>query len=123
MLELSFTGFGFIKMDNSDGPDVFVHQSEVLTDNDGYRMLEENSRVQFEVRKEPDGRDKAYNVTGVGGKALQSVWGDEKPLTGKVIRWREDRGFGFVAPLTGGGEACFTSVHNYLIKHTILIET
>ena len=39
-------GFGFIAQDNG-GPDVFVHYSEI--DGSGYRSLEENQRVEFEV--------------------------------------------------------------------------
>jgi cold shock protein len=38
-------GFGFIAMDN--GPDVFVHHSAIQTQ--GYRTLNENQRVEFEV--------------------------------------------------------------------------
>jgi cold shock protein len=39
-------GFGFITQD-SGGPDVFVHYSAIAAD--GYRSLEENQRVQFEI--------------------------------------------------------------------------
>ncbi|UMB70995.1 cold-shock protein [Mycobacterium paraterrae] len=39
-------GFGFIAPDNG-GADVFVHYSEIQ--GGGYRSLEENQRVQFEV--------------------------------------------------------------------------
>jgi CspA family cold shock protein len=38
-------GFGFIAMDN--GPDVFVHHSAIQSQ--GYRTLNENQRVEFEV--------------------------------------------------------------------------
>jgi CspA family cold shock protein len=38
-------GFGFIA--RTDGPDVFVHYSEI--DGNGYRSLEENQPVEFEV--------------------------------------------------------------------------
>jgi CspA family cold shock protein len=38
-------GFGFIAMDN--GPDVFVHHSAI--ESQGYRTLNENQRVEFEV--------------------------------------------------------------------------
>jgi CspA family cold shock protein len=44
-------GFGFISQE--DGPDVFVHFSEI--DGDGYRNLEENQRVEFEVVQGPKG--------------------------------------------------------------------
>ncbi|WP_166350857.1 cold-shock protein [Phytoactinopolyspora limicola] len=38
-------GFGFIARE--EGPDVFVHYSEI--DGDGFRSLEENQPVEFEV--------------------------------------------------------------------------
>src|SRR4051794_18875975 len=38
-------GFGFIARE--DGPDVFVHYSEI--EGSGFRSLEENQRVEFEV--------------------------------------------------------------------------
>jgi CspA family cold shock protein len=44
-------GFGFIQQDN--GPDVFVHFSAIQTN--GYRSLEENQRVEFEVTQGPKG--------------------------------------------------------------------
>ncbi|OLR89451.1 cold-shock protein [Actinokineospora bangkokensis] len=39
-------GFGFIAPDGG-GPDVFVHYSEIQTN--GFRTLEENQKVTFEV--------------------------------------------------------------------------
>jgi CspA family cold shock protein len=39
-------GFGFITPDNGGG-DVFVHYSEIQ--GNGFRSLEENARVEFEV--------------------------------------------------------------------------
>ncbi|OLR91547.1 cold-shock protein [Actinokineospora bangkokensis] len=39
-------GFGFISPDGG-GPDVFVHYSEI--NGGGYRSLDENARVQYEV--------------------------------------------------------------------------
>lgn len=44
-------GFGFIAQDN--GPDVFVHFSAIQSS--GYRSLEENQRVEFEVTQGPKG--------------------------------------------------------------------
>ena len=38
-------GYGFIQSD--EGGDVFVHQTEIQTE--GYRSLQEGSRVQFEL--------------------------------------------------------------------------
>ena len=42
-------GFGFIAQ--SEGPDVFVHYSEI--DGGGFRSLEENQQVEFEVLRVP----------------------------------------------------------------------
>ena len=39
-------GFGFITPDDADG-DVFVHYSEIQSG--GFRTLEENQRVEFEI--------------------------------------------------------------------------
>ena len=39
-------GFGFISVDGG-GPDVFVHFSAIQ--GDGYRSLDENQRVEFDV--------------------------------------------------------------------------
>ncbi|MPZ59766.1 MAG: cold-shock protein [Propionibacteriales bacterium] len=45
-------GFGFIATDD-ESADVFVHYSEIQSD--GYRSLNENQRVQFEVVQGPKG--------------------------------------------------------------------
>ncbi|MFJ6676368.1 cold-shock protein [Actinosynnema sp. NPDC091369] len=44
-------GFGFLAQEN--GPDVFVHYSEI--EGNGYRSLEENQRVEFDVNQGPKG--------------------------------------------------------------------
>ncbi|MGV0625553.1 cold-shock protein [Mycolicibacter minnesotensis] len=45
-------GFGFIAPDGGSA-DVFVHYSEIS--GGGFRTLEENARVQFEVEQGPKG--------------------------------------------------------------------
>ena len=45
-------GFGFITPDGGD-PDVFVHHSQIQSQ--GYRTLEENQRVEFNVTQGPKG--------------------------------------------------------------------
>ena len=45
-------GFGFIAPDEG-GADVFAHYSAI--DSSGYRSLEENQRVEFEVAAGPKG--------------------------------------------------------------------
>jgi CspA family cold shock protein len=44
-------GYGFIQREN--GEDVFVHYSAIATE--GYRSLEEGSKVEFEVTRGPTG--------------------------------------------------------------------
>ncbi|OBI94187.1 cold-shock protein [Mycobacterium sp. 1245805.9] len=54
-------GFGFITPDEGD-KDLFVHYSEIQ--GSGYRTLEENQRVQFEVGQGAKG-PQAVGVTAV----------------------------------------------------------
>ena len=51
-------GFGFIQQE--DGPDVFVHFSEIK--GEGYKSLNEGDEVEFEIT-EGDKGPKAANVT------------------------------------------------------------
>lgn len=51
-------GYGFISQEG--GPDVFVHFSAIQ--GSGYRNLEENEKVEFEVNQGPKGLQ-AANVT------------------------------------------------------------
>jgi cold shock protein len=46
-------GFGFIEQ--AEGPDVFVHYSEIENDGRGFRTLEENQQVEFELAQGPKG--------------------------------------------------------------------
>jgi cold shock protein len=45
-------GFGFIAQDNGEA-DVFVHYTAIQTE--GYRTLDENQRVEFEITQGPKG--------------------------------------------------------------------
>jgi cold shock protein len=55
-------GYGFISQES--GPDVFVHFSAI--EGNGYRNLEENEQVEFEVSETPKGLQ-AANVKRLGG--------------------------------------------------------
>jgi len=54
-------GYGFISQEN--GPDVFVHFSAIQET--GFRSLEENERVEFDVSQGPKGLQ-AANVRRAG---------------------------------------------------------
>jgi cold shock protein len=54
-------GFGFIAQDGG-GPDMFVHFSAIASS--GYRSLEENQRVQFDVTQGQKG-PQADNVSAI----------------------------------------------------------
>lgn len=45
-------GFGFIQQDDG-GPDVFVHFSAI--ESTGFRSLEENAKVEYDVTQAPKG--------------------------------------------------------------------
>ena len=54
-------GYGFISQDEG-GPDVFVHYSSIA--GSGFRNLEENQRVEFDIAQGPKG-PQAQDVQGL----------------------------------------------------------
>lgn len=52
-------GYGFLK--SEDGKDVFLHYSNIVME--GFKELEENDVVNFELGAGNDGREQAVNVT------------------------------------------------------------
>ena len=57
-------GFGFIEQADG-GPDVFVHYSAI--DSDGYRSLDENQKVEFEITQGPKGPQERKGAQGTQG--------------------------------------------------------
>lgn len=60
-------GYGFITP-NEGSPiseDIFVHQSAIHSE--GYRTLDDEWQVEFEIGHDDDGKPKAENVTALGG--------------------------------------------------------
>jgi cold shock CspA family protein len=63
-------GFGFLVPDDGSA-DVFVHHTSIHAE--GFRSLGDGEKVEFEVIEEPNGRFKAYNVTGPDGSYVQGA--------------------------------------------------
>merc|ERR1719473_471318 len=63
-------GFGFIKPDDG-GDEIFVHHSAIQAE--GFTTLADGEPVEYEVEKDDKGKDRAVNVKGPGGAAVQGV--------------------------------------------------
>jgi len=94
-------GYGFIVIDGEDSSDLFVHQSEIHSDQ--YRCLEAGEPVELKLalapagsnmRSDPGlaGRVVAVNVTGPNGK----------PVRAGLVQ-RGDRGYGYRGRPNNGG--------------------
>lgn len=105
----SVKGYGFITPDNG-GADVFVHQSAIQ--GEGFHALADGEKVAFDIVDE-NGKAKAANVTNPdggpvkGGRAQPRKWPENvAPSEGKQIgsvKWfNSSKGFGFIAPNSGG---------------------
>jgi len=72
-------GFGFIK--GSNGEDYFVHQTSIISS--GWRNLEVNQEVEFEVIKD-NKRQRAINVTGPGGQKVKRASSSKTKLNEEI---------------------------------------
>jgi cold shock CspA family protein len=106
-------GFGFIAPE-AGGDDIFVHHSAIATE--GYHSLADDEPIEYELIVAEDGRVKAANVTGPNRGPLRGVWGTEQPTRGVVVKWRQDKGFGFIKPESGDTTDIF--VHQSVIVST-----
>merc|ERR1712003_254208 len=76
-------GFGFINPDD-EGPDVFVHQTEIKAE--GFRSLADGEPVEYIPETDAQGRIKATKVTGPGGKMYRVHHSDHKRITTIIIK-------------------------------------
>jgi len=80
-------GYGFIQQDNG-GEDVFVHNSNI--EGDGYKSLEQDQQVEFEVEYDPaKGKNRATCVT--GSRDDRSRDREKKDRKDDRSRGRDDR--------------------------------
>merc|ERR1712137_418796 len=77
-------GFGFLVCDEED---YFVHYTGI--EGTGFRTLGDGEEVEFDVEADERGRNRAVNVTGPGGAAVQGS--------------QRDHGFGGGGGGFGGG--------------------
>jgi cold shock CspA family protein len=92
-------GFGFVEND-ADKKQVFVHQSSIVVENQGFRALTPGQDVEFDVNPADDrGRVSATNVTSIGGAPLPA--GQRPPQ--QEGGFRGGRGGGYGRGGRGGG--------------------
>lgn len=103
-------GFGFIK--GTNGQDYFVHQTSIISE--GWRNLEVNQEVEFEVIKDNE-RLRAINVTGPGGQHVRRV-------NSKTSKQTEEICFSFQKGNCSYGDTCKFS-HKASIGPTSGIES
>jgi len=119
-------GFGFITPKDG-GEDIFVHFSAINSQGhsqgrgDGFKTLNEGETVTFDTDfNAVKQKTNAVNVVGQGDGVQheggqRDSYGDsrqvstEGPGTGVMMRWNDERGFGFIKP-DGGSQDLFCHV-------------
>jgi CspA family cold shock protein len=78
-------GFGFITPadDSETGGDVFVHHTAI--NRDGYRFLEEQIAVTFDVETDNDGRVRAANVSDGEGNPFPGTLTAQHLTTSSIL--------------------------------------
>jgi len=125
-------GFGFIQPEKEDAKPVFVHWSEIHTD-EQWPVLENGAEVQFILNEKDDrGKRSAEKVTKVGGGKIKNKE-DERDIdeeniyTGTVKFFDGRKGFGFIIPdeeIEYGGQTATTSSEDggvYVGREDIII--
>lgn len=109
-------GYGFVTADDS-GPDIFVHQSSIIIEDEGYRCIMPNTRVECHYHLR-EGKHTATRVTAENGEPLKSYKSrmdatmvlegnkslPEGTFSGRVKWFNVQKGFGFINPDDGGKE-------------------
>ena len=54
-------GYGFIQSESDESKQYFVHYTNIISD-DKFKTLTGDSKVEFEVGKDDNGKDRAINV-------------------------------------------------------------
>jgi CspA family cold shock protein len=68
-------GYGFITRDDGEG-DVFVHYSGIKKD--GFKTLDEDNEVEFDIETHEEKGDKAVNVVKLSDKPAEAPQGAEQ---------------------------------------------
>ena len=99
-------GYGFIKTvsESRNGDDIFVHQSNVCPESEGYRTLSAGEYVSFNISNiEGQDQEQALDVTGVfGGPLLCDTQAQQPPQFQRSGRGRGGRNFSGTGRGRGG---------------------
>merc|ERR1719228_821822 len=122
-------GFGFIQPKKAGEKQVFVHWSDIITD-EQWPVLQNGAEVQFLLTEE-DGKRRAEKVSKVGEGKIENEEDDrdideETLYTGTVKFFDGRKGFGFIIPdedIEYGGQTATTSEDGgvYVAREDIIL--